>query len=156
MLTRLIYASRATGPVEPDVIQAILESSRRFNLQNDITGMLCEGNGKFIQYIEGEREPINALYNKLTHDVRHTDLVLLDYAQIDARSYQDWSMGFVSVRNADVLRLVEKSTQVRNFAPEELNSWQANSLINTLKSQLYPQVSLTPADSADPTKRNLH
>lgn len=143
MLTRLIYASTAAIAVEPDMIQDILKSARRFNLSNDITGMLCEGSGKFIQYLEGDRAAINKLYAKLMLDWRHKDLIILDHAEIEERSYKDWSMGFVSIRNDDVLKLLEKSTQMRNFIPEDLNAWQANSLINTLKSQLYPQVGLS-------------
>jgi hypothetical protein len=156
MLTRLIYASAATGAVDPEVVQAILESARSFNLKHEITGMLCEGSGKFIQYLEGERQAVNDLYARLLADSRHKNLVLLDYAPIDERAYKDWSMGFVSVRNDDVMRLIEKSTQIRQFLPEELNAWQANSLINALKSQLYPQVALTGGNVMDIKGAKLH
>ena len=36
----------------------------------------------FMQVLEGGREEVNRLYGKLLHDVRHTEVTLLDYAEI--------------------------------------------------------------------------
>lgn len=143
MLTRLIYASTAAVPVDPSMIAAILESARTFNLEHGITGILCEGNGKFLQYIEGAPERIDELYARLEDDDRHTGLVLLERGTISTRAYDDWSMGFVSVRNSDIQRLVLKTTEMSHFEPEALTAEQALRLVNAFKTQLYPQVSLS-------------
>jgi hypothetical protein len=153
MLVRLIYASCAVGPLTTDIIQGILDSSRRFNLKNNITGMMCEGNERFIQYLEGERHVVNELYARIMKDVRHEKLVLLEYNQLPERAYADWSMGFVSLQNSNVLKLLEKSTKMTEFYPEMMLPWQALSLIHCLKEQLYPQITLSDERPNDKSAR---
>lgn len=136
MLTRLIYASTATDIVETAWIDNILKAARAFNLENDVTGLLCEGGGKFLQYIEGDRVHINELYCRLLHDRRHKDLVLLDYTPIDARTYANWSMGFVSIHNPKIHGIVTRLTHVNSFKPDELTAQQAIDLVTILKSEL--------------------
>jgi hypothetical protein len=140
MLTRLIYASTATGPVDPEVISSILSSARSFNEEHGITGLLCEGNGKFLQYIEGTPEAIDTLYMRLHSDARHKDITLLERSDIQIRAYDDWSMGFVSARNADVQRIILQAANTPQFNPANLNAKQALDLVDLFKEQLYPQV----------------
>jgi len=106
--------------------------------------MLCEGAGKFMQYIEGERGDIDELYSRILSDDRHKDVVLLDYKSIDSREYADWSMGFVSTRDDRIQRLVIQATQSANFEPANLTAEQALTLIKTLKAELHTQLPLHP------------
>ena len=53
MLVRLLYASRAQGPVTHDVIESILQSSRQHNPAAGITGVLCHGGDVYMQVLEG-------------------------------------------------------------------------------------------------------
>ena len=71
MLIRLIYLSRATGPQAGELTDAILQKSQRWNALHDITGMLCEGQGVFLQVIEGERAQVTRLYARIAADARH-------------------------------------------------------------------------------------
>ena len=45
-----------------------------------ITGVLCHGGDVFMQVLEGGRDAVNALYNKIVRDARHHDVALLHYA----------------------------------------------------------------------------
>ena len=49
----------------------------------------------FLQCLEGSRENVNQIYRKIVKDSRHQDLVLLDYTEIESRTFASWSMGYV-------------------------------------------------------------
>ena len=96
MLVRLLYASRAQDS-SPEAIDAILSQSRQYNPVCGITGVLCYGGGVFLQAIEGGRMAISALYGHIQKDLRHKDVVLLDYEEISERRFGSWTMGQVNL-----------------------------------------------------------
>ncbi len=96
MLVRLLYASRVDA-VTPDLIEAILARSRVHNPALGITGILCHGGDVFMQVLEGGREPVNQLYNRIASDPRHQDVTLLHYAEIAERRFSGWTMGQVNL-----------------------------------------------------------
>jgi hypothetical protein len=97
MLVRLIYASRAVDPQSSEATEAILTSSRSHNPAWGITGILCYGNGIYLQALEGGRAQINELYGHIQRDKRHKDVVLLSYEEINERSFGGWTMGLVNL-----------------------------------------------------------
>jgi len=64
MLVRLLYASRAVDD-SPRSIDAILAQARIHNTACGLTGILCYGNGVFLQAIEGSRNAVNDLYGHI-------------------------------------------------------------------------------------------
>ena len=60
--------------------------------------MLCFSGGIFLQVLEGGRSQVSALYNRISADPRHRDVVLLSYDEIGERSFAGWSMGQVNWR----------------------------------------------------------
>ena len=139
MLVRLIYASHAARLIEPKDIESILDASRIYNVQHDITGLLCQGNSRFIQYIEGHRNRINELYAKIIHDERHQDIILLDYAPIDIRSFKEWSMGFLNVTNKRIAQVLKETIGMQDFHPEHLSASDSIQLMSILKDYLKPR-----------------
>jgi len=112
MLVRLLYASRAAGAVGAEVIEAILEESRRRNPALGITGVLCQSGDIFLQVLEGGRDAVNQLYNRIVRDPRHRDVVLLDYEEITERRFAAWTMGQVNAARINpslLLRYSEKA-----------------------------------------------
>jgi hypothetical protein len=92
-----MYASRAASPVDQEELSAIFKQSKLHNPGLGITGVLCCSGGVFIQVLEGGRNAVNQLYNKLQRDPRHTDVVLLTYEEIAERRFAGWSMGQVNM-----------------------------------------------------------
>ena len=74
----LIYRSLAKGGINTTDITGILNKSRNFNSQNDITGCLLFYNNEFIQILEGDKKKVTELYATIKKDRRHTDVMLLD------------------------------------------------------------------------------
>jgi hypothetical protein len=94
-LVRLIYTSSKCEGFEAGDIEQILTTARQKNAAHSVTGMLCFSKSHFLQCLEGSRQAVNETYNRILGDSRHRDLVILDYSEISARSFQDWSMGYV-------------------------------------------------------------
>ncbi len=101
VLIRLIYLSRPVGPQTAELTDSILRKAHAWNTQNDITGMLCEGQGVYLQALEGERNKVTGLYARIHADPRHKDLELLHCESITERRYRGWSMARVSLSDVD-------------------------------------------------------
>ncbi len=109
MLVRLMYASRAVPAVDHEELLAILKKSKANNAKNGITGALCFSEGIFIQALEGGRTAVNKLYNRIAADARHSDVVLLNYDEIEERRFAGWSMGQVNMQRLNPALLLKYS-----------------------------------------------
>jgi hypothetical protein len=85
MLIRLIYVSKAVDPQTHTLTDSILRKAHAWNTQNDITGVLCEGQGVFLQALEGERGAVTRLYAHISADPRHKDL---EFSSVPTFSYE--------------------------------------------------------------------
>lgn len=97
MLVRLMYASRAVPAVDQEELLAILRQCKTRNPEHGITGVLCYSEGIFLQVLEGGRSAVNALYNRIVADPRHTQVELMSYGEIGERRFAGWSMGQVNL-----------------------------------------------------------
>ena len=97
MLVRLLYASHAAASVDNDTVAAILKRSKENNARVGVTGVLCfcTSANIFLQVLEGGRNAVSKLYNRIAQDARHGDVALLSYEEIGERSFASWSMGQV-------------------------------------------------------------
>lgn len=111
MLVRLLYASRAAEDVGNEAVAAILNVSRQHNQAAGVTGVLCFcSNARvFLQVLEGGRQPVSTIYNRIVNDVRHQDVVLLSYEEIAERSFSGWSMGQVNMSRLNPSLLLKYS-----------------------------------------------
>ena len=95
MMIRLIYVSTAAGPVTTAVTGTILRSAQAHNAASGITGVLCQGQGVYLQVLEGERTAVQALYASIQTDKRHTRIEQRHVEDITRRRYGNWSMAYV-------------------------------------------------------------
>jgi len=93
-------------------LMLILEQSRKWNSDHGITGMLiyiegsfvslaqrqlsAEMSGRFMQVLEGPKLEVERIFNFIQTDPRHNDLIILDKAELSARNFESWTMGFKS------------------------------------------------------------
>ena len=111
MLVRLLYCSRAVD-TSPEAVDAILQQSRQHNPAQGITGILCYGDGVFLQCIEGGRMQVSELFGSIRHDKRHKDVALLHFEEISERRFGGWSMGQVNISKVNhsiLLKYSEKA-----------------------------------------------
>ncbi len=109
MLVRLMYASRADASVGAEELAAILRKSRQNNPGSGVTGLLCLSGGIFLQVLEGGRSQVSALYNRISADPRHRDVVLLAYDEIAERRFAGWSMGVIDLSRLNPALLMKYS-----------------------------------------------
>jgi Sensors of blue-light using FAD len=97
MLIRLLYASRAKTDASASEMASILQQSRNNNPPEGITGILCHSSGIYLQVLEGGRASVNALYNRVAKDSRHSDVTILHYEEVSERCFSNWTMGQVDL-----------------------------------------------------------
>ena len=110
MLVRLLYCGRAVD-TSAAAIESILAQSRQHNPATGITGILCYGDGIFLQCIEGGRMQVSELFGNIQRDARHKDVALLSFEEILERRFGGWAMGQVNVsklNHAVLLKYSEK------------------------------------------------
>ena len=75
--------------------EKILYSSQKNNIEYDITGMLALRGNLFIQLLEGDRDHVLNLYQKISKDKRHQHVHILSEGFMPKRSFPEWSMKYV-------------------------------------------------------------
>jgi hypothetical protein len=106
MLIRIIYVSRAQSSL-PLELKDILASSRKNNRPLGITGAMGFLDGLYLQYLEGEASVVNALYQRIEQDARHSAVKILESKTVSERAFPGWSMGLLTW-NDETKRIFEK------------------------------------------------
>lgn len=94
MVHYLIYLSSATSLFTEEMLESILESSRRNNSRKGITGILLYHDGAILQVLEGEKADLDQLYTRLESDPRHQSVIKVMEGDAANAYFPDWSMGF--------------------------------------------------------------
>ena len=130
MLIRMLYVSTAVGPLTTTVTGTILRSAQAFNADNGITGVLCQGQGVWLQVLEGPRSEVNALYGRIFADKRHKNVQTIAFEDITRRRYGAWAMAHVSMTDTDPM--LEVNTSATAFDPYAATGERVMSRIDTL------------------------
>jgi hypothetical protein len=101
----IAYVSAATQEMSDDEIAAILTRSRANNTYRDLTGALLYHRGRFIQVLEGPDEAVNARFEVIAADPRHTGIQKILEKQIGERQFPEWTMGFRPLSDDSVKQL---------------------------------------------------
>ena len=143
-LINIIYVSAAASssskhhPFSKEELIELLNSSRERNKARDITGMLLYCDGQFIQILEGPRESVKQLYNRILSDPRHTMVLKLFEQPIQERCFPDWSMGFHAY-TPDELNQIDGYQSLREVFSNGVSSTKhakvVTSLLQTFKKQ---------------------
>ncbi|MBF0469382.1 MAG: EAL domain-containing protein, partial [Desulfamplus sp.] len=96
----VIYVSRASESLTHNNIQEILEVARKRNAELCITGFLIFNNGYFMQFLEGRKEFIDTLLEKIVNDRRHDNVRIILSTFNKKRLFTDWTMGYWNMRDA--------------------------------------------------------
>jgi hypothetical protein len=133
MLVQLLYASRAAESVNTDALAAIFKHSKEHNPKVGVTGVLCFCTNAhvFLQVLEGGRDAVSALYNRIAQDPRHRDVALLSYEEIGERSFSSWSMGQVNMSRLNPA-LVLKYSESAVLDPYAVSGKASLALFNEL------------------------
>lgn len=92
---RLIYVSAARVEVSPGVLESILAVARANNEPAGVTGLLLFHDGSFFQVLEGPKPAVERIFAAIEADPRHSRVLVLQSGDETARSFPNWSMGYV-------------------------------------------------------------
>jgi len=122
-LYQFIYISRITsiGLSGASTLNDIAEVSIAHNKAENISGILCYGNGYFFQYIEGSEQALTNLKNRILKDNRHKDIQTLAFSAIEERRFTGWSL-----RSIILERWMLKDSKVKEFLPFKPYDWDSN------------------------------
>jgi hypothetical protein len=128
MLSRLIYASTVTTPLDPTAINSLLSQARLRNGLRGISGLLVFDSKYFLQALEGSQRELSSLYALLVNDPRHRDLILLKFGSIESRLFPSWNMAFAPADAAHRAVFGRRMPGSR-FDPYTLNGASAEALL---------------------------
>ncbi|WP_368499376.1 BLUF domain-containing protein [Herbiconiux sp. A18JL235] len=92
----LVYTSIASEPFGAAELFALLDTSRRNNGRDGLTGLLLHHAGRFIQVLEGPASAVHARMAVIVADGRHRKVRVLVDEESAARQFPEWTMGFPS------------------------------------------------------------
>lgn len=97
MIEQLIYTSRAAKEMSQKDVDAVLDVARRSNQELGITGFLLYDGEHFVQLLEGDREHVEQVFDKISGDTRHSGIQALICQQAESRTFSNWSMAYAFV-----------------------------------------------------------
>ncbi len=130
-LQRIIYSSIAAETTTYETVLTILTHAIAANKAMNITGMLVFNGKYFLQYIEGETEPLNTLFDNITLDNRHHSITLIDQSPIEKRIFGAWSMGYLNNSSA-IQKVMSEVTGSSEFTPDTFSAEQAKNILQKL------------------------
>jgi hypothetical protein len=136
MMFYMLYMSTAVKPMRYDDFSALLQQCRDSNDKHGITGMLLYQNGTFMQMLEGERQVVLDLYDKILKDGRHTGVHTVLTGNIEKRNFEDWSMGFFNMDKAGEFPqygdYIDQKLALRSFEPGSQDAYEFMMMFNKI------------------------
>lgn len=90
MLLSVLYISYMTKDYEKKELDELMSVFYLNNMKHDISGLLLYSNKNVLQYIEGDLDKIEKLYNNIENDIRHKNVFLLHKKEIQKRLFTEW------------------------------------------------------------------
>ena len=145
-MKRITYISRIAYPLSPGDIETIGNISSQNNRQVNITGLLVYFEKLFFQIIEGDDIKVDQLFEKITQDPRHSDLLRLktEY-EIAERLFPSWSMKTINLDNNvdDLLRPIKILLQTVVESHSIVERYTQPTILKILNEGINP-LTLTP------------
>lgn len=107
-LYEVLYVS-CIAPDQPlSVVAEIAGAARPANAELDITGLLIFDGQRFCQQLEGPQKAVLKLIERIRNDPRHVDVEVLHHGPLAGRRFQNFSLAFSTVEDADALARMEQ------------------------------------------------
>lgn len=102
MIFYTVYSSAASHALSDEELNALLTASRRNNRRDNVTGLLLYVEGNFFQVLEGSEAKVQALYERIRLDPRHSQVVHLVSGYHPMRQFAGWTMAFRRAARSEV------------------------------------------------------
>ena len=96
-LRQIVYLSTQMCANLEREVEAILRSAHRNNMNANVTGLLACIENDFFQVLEGPQDAVGRIFQKISMDDRHSNLIVLFDQMIRRRNFCDWSMAWTEL-----------------------------------------------------------
>ncbi len=132
VIYQMVYSSAAVRSLSTTALATLLEQARVNNARLGVTGLLLYHQGSFIQALEGPKDVVEELFQKIKRDPRHDTVVELLSRTLEARQFPHWSMGFLDDDGA-LEKLPGFSDFMREGASQSERSQAAKGLLDAFR-----------------------
>lgn len=126
-LIRLVYVSNISKQAlsDPLLFEHIRTHSEDYNRKNNIKGMLCNNQKYFLQCLEGTKQALLPLMDRIFQDKRHKKLRVNLLKPIDHYSFDDWRMRSLSLDESLWCKgtIQAQSPELMKFIPFKPLEW---------------------------------
>ncbi|MEM9060679.1 MAG: ATP-binding protein [Pseudomonadota bacterium] len=91
-LWRLVYTSKAVYSLSDAALARLRSQSAKNNGKLGVTGALAYSDGRIAQVLEGPRDMLERLTERIRTDPRHTDFEIVAFEATHRRAYNEWRM----------------------------------------------------------------
>ena len=86
--------STAVHTPKAQEIRYLVKRARVRNAEAGITGILLNHDKSFMQYIEGQEQQLERIYQVIKNDKLHREISIIIHESIDHREFPEWSMAY--------------------------------------------------------------
>ena len=94
-MRQLLYVSSSRHDAIGEALSTILLQSRRNNAAGGLTGLLWTDGSRFLQVLEGERDAVQRVFDRILGDKRHRAVVVLHDRDVTERTFGNWAMALM-------------------------------------------------------------
>ncbi|MBS0215429.1 MAG: BLUF domain-containing protein [Proteobacteria bacterium] len=106
-LYNLAYISETARDLLSAEIDGILLDARMFNASHGVSGVLFYGNERFFQLLEGSKESVLHVFDRIKLAKSHQNINVLSQSPIPDRSFASWHMGFIENPGSAIQELAQ-------------------------------------------------
>jgi hypothetical protein len=103
----LIYSSEAAPGLAADELEGMLAESRIRNKAHGITGVLLLVEGAFLQILEGEKNDVDSLMERIHRDPRHHGIKVFYEEEVDECAFESWSMAYLTPSSEELSKWIQ-------------------------------------------------
>jgi hypothetical protein len=124
-MRQYIYISTAHGLDQADV-DDILASCQRNNAVHDVTGLLLYNGRNFLQLLEGDKDDLRWVMQRISSDPRHAGISGLYDAPAEERACPDWRMRRVQIADS----IGDRREQIERDLPAAITGVARQLIVN--------------------------
>jgi len=98
----LLYASTAIKEYTKPELDDLVSKGREYNIKHGITSMMLYDKGNLIQMLEGQEKSVRELYEKISRDLHHHEIIKITEGLLAERAFGDMPMGFLNLEDEEV------------------------------------------------------
>ncbi len=117
------YVSTVNPNISNTDINELMEYVKVRNNNMDITGILIHSEGNFFQVLEGSKEAVKKMFEKIKKDARHYNVIKMLDKQIENNSFSEYHSSFTIISgHYSRAELQQFLVEQKNQNPEHFKS----------------------------------